>query len=79
MDNAHQHPGESRPEQDRPSAVRPCADALVDAEGSLTPDGYVVRCDLPAGLPVTKDELTLLRAFLAGDINAILDGDDQEK
>lgn len=43
-----------------------------------TPDGYVVRTDLPETFPVTSEEIALLRAFLHDEIQAILNGEDDE-
>lgn len=40
-------------------------------------DGYVVHSDLSEALPVTGDEVALLRAFLSAEIRAILQGEDQ--
>ena len=43
-----------------------------------TQDGYTVYSDLPGALPVTSDEIALLRAFLADEIRTILFDDDQD-
>jgi hypothetical protein len=39
-------------------------------------DGYGVSCDLPRALPVMREEVTLLRAFLGAELEAILFGDE---
>lgn len=39
-------------------------------------DAYIVSIDAPENLPVTSDEITLLRTFLANEIRAILYGED---
>lgn len=43
-----------------------------------TSDGYIVHADLPSNLPVTSDEIALLKAFLHDEIRAILNGEDEE-
>ena len=48
------------------------------AQRRRTVDGYLVAVDLPDNLPVTDDEIALLRAFLSDEIRAILNGEDQE-
>lgn len=75
VDHPLRHTGDARPDQDLPSAAPLCPAAPVEDGAKVTHDGYVVRCDLPLTLPITKDEIALLRAFLAVEINAILDGD----
>ncbi|NGO62460.1 hypothetical protein G6N76_02145 [Rhizobium daejeonense] len=39
-------------------------------------DGIAVISDVPESLPVTAEEIGLLRAFLRDEISAILHGDD---
>lgn len=59
----------------------PCAGPRRHAGSSRcrrTVDGYVVTIDAPESLPVTGDEIALLRAFLYDEIWAILHGEDQE-
>lgn len=75
MDQPLRHIGDAPPDQDPPSAAPSSPAAPVDKGAKVTHDGYVVRCDLPEILPITKEEVALLRAFLAVEINAILDGD----
>lgn len=57
---------------DLPSAAPSSPAAPVENGAKITHDGYVVRCDLTETLPITKDEIALLRAFLAAEIHAIL-------
>lgn len=75
MDNPLRNTGDARPDQDLPSAAPSCLPAPAVDEAQVVYDGYVVQCDLPATLPVAKEEIVLLRAFLAAEINAILDSD----
>ncbi|CAA2142437.1 hypothetical protein [Hyphomicrobium sp. ghe19] len=43
---------------------------------SLLQDGLAVWDDLPRTLSITSEEVALLRAFLAVELTAILDGQD---
>ncbi|RFC65624.1 MULTISPECIES: hypothetical protein [Mesorhizobium] len=42
-----------------------------------TPDGYDVLTDMSENLPVTHEEIALLRAFLSAEISAIIHGDNE--
>lgn len=75
MDHRLRHIGDAPPDEDLPSAAPSSPAAPFDKGGKVTHDGYIVRCDLSEILPITKEEVALLRAFLAVEINAILDGD----
>jgi len=57
------------------SCVEPC-DGSGSSRRRRTVDGYIVDVDFPDTLPVTGDEIALLRAFLHDEIRAILYGED---
>lgn len=42
-----------------------------------TCDGYATISDMPDELPITPDEVALLRTFLSAEINAIIYGDEE--
>lgn len=75
VDNPLRHTGDARLDKDLPSSELSCARASAETEPKASHDGYVVRCDVVETLPVTREEIALLRAFLAVEISAILDSD----
>ena len=77
MDHPLGHTADAPPDQDLLSAVPSSPAAPVDKRAKVTRDGYVVRCDLPETLPITKEEIAWLRAYLGAEINAILFGDEK--
>lgn len=74
MDNTLRHTGEQAPlNQDLTRAGR-APDTPTDAK--VTHEGYEVRSDVRRFVPISNEEIALLRAFLAVEINAILDSED---
>lgn len=60
---------------DRIERLQPDASACSRADGK-TRRGVRIVSDLPDRLPITTEEIGLLRAFLAEEISAILRGED---
>lgn len=78
MEHGFAHEGGKRRTWDETFRAEPHSYANA-SQGCRTPDGYVVHLDLPDNLPVTSEEIALLRAFLSDEIRAILHGEDQER
>jgi hypothetical protein len=52
------------------------AAAAVPASDDRALIGKRVTCDLPSYIPVDREEIAILRAFLSDDIRAIIEGDE---
>jgi len=61
--------------QEEISGVGPRGTAL--SHRRCTADGYVVHSDLPESLPITAEEVALLRTFFSAEISAIIHGDNE--
>lgn len=77
MERCFGHEREEAQALDETSRVEPC-DRPCSSHRRRTVDGYLVDVDFPDSLPVTDDEIALLRAFLSDEIRAILNGEDQD-
>lgn len=62
--------------QEEISSVEPRRTTVL-SHGCHTADGYDVHSDLSENLPVTADEIALLRTFLSAEITAIIHDDNE--
>lgn len=76
MERCFGHEREEAQALDETSRVEPC-DRPCSSHRRRTADGHVIDVNFPDSLPVTGDEIALLRAFLHDEIRAILYGEDQ--
>lgn len=66
------HTGNAPPDKDLPSAVPSSSAEPADDGAKVAHDGRLVVCDLPQTLPITTEEISLLRAYLGREIAEIL-------
>jgi hypothetical protein len=74
VDNNYAHSSEADSDEQSPLARKSCPGTVPASFRNA--DGILVSSDLPDRLPVLRDEVALLRAFLAAEIKAILDGEE---
>lgn len=72
MDHPLRHTGDTPPDQNLPSAVPSSPAAPADDGAKVTHGGRLILCDLPQTLPITREEISLLRAYLGREIAEIL-------
>lgn len=71
MERVFGHDREEPYGQGEAPCTEPCRRADLPHR-HFTSDGYVVHTDLAEDLPVTSEEIAILRAFLSDEIRAIL-------
>lgn len=74
MEHRFKHDHEKRPGRKSNPCVGSCCHE--EAPHHHTVDGYIVKIEDLESLPITDDEITLLRVFLRDEIQAILFDED---
>ena len=72
MDHPLRHTGDAPPDKDLSFAVPSSPAVPADDGAKVTHGGRLVLCDLPQTLPITPEEICLLRAYLGREIAEIL-------